>query len=75
MNKQNDDFHKLNENDLKMVTGGYNGQCFVYEVKKGDCLSVIARRFGTTVKDLVEINNIKNPNLLNEGDKLLVPYK
>ena len=75
MNKKNDNSHALNENDLEMVSGGYNGPCFVYVVKKGDCLSVLAQRYGTTVRELIEINNLKNPNQLFEGNKLLIPYK
>ena len=38
-----------------------------YTVKKGDTLSGIAKKYKTTVKKLVEINNIKNPDLINIG--------
>lgn len=73
MDKKNN-FQVLNENDLEMVTGGFNGPCFVYVVEKGDCLSALAQRYGTTVRDLVKMNNIKNPDQLYEGLKLLIPY-
>lgn len=43
-----------------------------YTVKKGDTLSVIAKKYGTTVNKLVKDNNIKNPNLINIGQKLKV---
>ena len=43
-----------------------------YTVKKGDTLSHIAKRFGTTVSNLVKINNIKNPNLIYPGQKLKI---
>lgn len=36
-----------------------------YVVKRGDTLSKIAKMYGTTVKALVEANNIENPNLIN----------
>ena len=65
----------INESELLNVGGGYTGQCFVYIIQKGDCLSVIAQRYGNTVKTLCELNNIKNPNLIYAGNKLLVPYK
>ena len=66
----------LTEEELTTVNGGaYQGTCFVYIIKKGDCLSVIAQRYGTTVKTLCELNNIKNPDLIYAGNKLLVPYK
>ena len=65
----------INESELLNVNGGvYTGPCFVYVIKKGDCLSVIAQRYGTTVKTLCELNNIANPNLIYAGNKLLVPY-
>ncbi len=43
-----------------------------YIVKKGDNLTKIAKRYGTTVKQLVVWNNIKNPNLIRVGQKLRV---
>lgn len=44
-----------------------------YTVEQGDTLSDIANRFGTTVQDLVQANDITNPDLLRIGDELIVP--
>lgn len=44
-----------------------------YRVKKGDTLSGIAKRFGTTVKALQELNNITDPRLLRIGQILKLP--
>ncbi len=44
-----------------------------YEVKWGDTLESIAYRFGTTVEELVRINNLANPNLIYIGQILKVP--
>lgn len=41
-----------------------------YIVKKGDNLTKIASRYGTTVSKLVELNNLKNPNLILVGQTL-----
>lgn len=41
-----------------------------YTVKKGDTLSSIAQKHKTTVADLVRINKIKNPDLINIGQVL-----
>jgi murein DD-endopeptidase MepM/ murein hydrolase activator NlpD len=41
-----------------------------YTVVRGDNLTRIAARFGTTVAKLVEINGIKNANLINVGQVL-----
>lgn len=44
----------------------------IYTVKYGDTLSEIAYRYGTTVADLVELNNIANPNLIYPNQKLRI---
>ncbi|HSG15428.1 MAG TPA: LysM peptidoglycan-binding domain-containing protein [Anaerolineae bacterium] len=45
------------------------GGC-TYVVQPGDTLSSIAVRHGTTVRELVVINNIANPNLIYAGQTL-----
>ena len=73
--KMLENLEALKENEIQEINGGaYEGTCFVYIIKKGDCLSVIAQRYGTTVKLLCEINGIDNPNLIYEGHRLLIPY-
>lgn len=44
-----------------------------YTVQSGDTLGVIARRFGTTIAELVRLNNLANPDALQVGQKLVVP--
>ena len=41
-----------------------------YTIKRGDTLSSIAKRFGTTVQNLQKLNGIKNINLIFAGRKL-----
>lgn len=43
-----------------------------YSVKSGDTLSSIAKKYNTTVNQLVSWNNIKNKNLIYPGQKLRV---
>ena len=50
---------------------GVNNKVY-YTVKSGDTLSAIAKRYGTTVNQLVAWNNIKNPNLIYPNQKLRV---
>lgn len=38
-----------------------------YKIKSGDTLSGIAKKFGTTVSKLAQLNNIKNVNLIYAG--------
>ena len=44
-----------------------------YTVKKGDTLSSIAKKYGITVSQIVNINNIKHPNLIYVGQVLTIP--
>ena len=44
-----------------------------YTVKRGDTLSSIARRYGTTVQALLTANPRTNPNLIYVGETLIIP--
>jgi lysozyme len=46
---------------------------FYYTVRRGDTLSSIARRYGTTVQAIVQANGIVNPNLIFSGQRLWIP--
>lgn len=51
----------------KKVAGTY------YTVKKGDTLSGIARKYDTTIQKILALNtNIKNPNLIEVGQRIRV---
>ncbi|MBO0691266.1 MAG: LysM peptidoglycan-binding domain-containing protein [Acidimicrobiaceae bacterium] len=54
-------------NSVEVPSGG------VYTVQAGDTLSDIAARFGTTVAQLVSLNRIDNPNLIQIGQVLQLP--
>ena len=45
----------------------------VYTVKKGDTLSGIAAKYGTTYQELAKYNGIQNPNLIHVGQKIKIP--
>lgn len=67
---------QIKDDELNNVNGGtYTGACFPYVVKKGDCLSVIAQRYHTTVDTLCAINHIIDRNMIYAGHTLLIPYK
>ncbi len=44
-----------------------------YVVQEGDTLGEIARRFRVSVQDLIRTNNIRDPNLLSAGARLVIP--
>lgn len=64
------------ERKERLTKAGYNynriqekvnkrlNQNLTYIIKKGDTLTSIARKHNTTVNKLVELNNIKNPDLI-----------
>lgn len=45
----------------------------VYTVKKGDTLSKIAAKYGTTYQAIAAYNGIKNPNAIRVGQKIKIP--
>lgn len=56
----------------------YKGQATgdnVYQIKKGDTLSKIAKDAGTTVAELVKLNGIKDPNRIAAGASITLPAK
>ena len=57
---------KVNELCGGASTGTY------YVVKSGDTLSAIAKKYGTTVAQLVKLNGIKNANLIYVNQKIRV---
>ena len=57
------------DNELENVAGGAGYRNDYYVVKRGDTLSAIARRYGTTVSQLMALNPyIENANLIYPGD-------
>lgn len=45
----------------------------IHNIKWGDTLSALANRFGTTVRDLAQANNIADPNKIIAGGSLQIP--
>jgi len=46
-----------------------------HELKKGDTLLALARRYNTRVDDIVTLNQIKNPRSLSIGTELILPLQ
>ena len=66
----------LNSDELERVAGGrYLGPTFVYVIQQGESLSLLAQRFGTTVRVLRELNDIRDPNAVRPGARLLIPQR
>jgi murein DD-endopeptidase MepM/ murein hydrolase activator NlpD len=48
-------------------------QTGTHAVQPGDTLALVARRYGTSVEVLAQLNHLTNPNLIYVGQTLLVP--
>ena len=60
--------NELRDDELEQVTGGVQ----YYTIQKGDTLSIIAKKYSTTVEQLCRWNNIPNPNYLVAGKRIRV---
>ena len=45
----------------------------IYYTKEGDTLWNIAKKFGSTVDEIVKVNNIENPDVIMPGEQLFIP--
>ena len=61
----------LNDEDVEMVNGGTQ---IPYIIKNGDTLGVLSTKFNCSVEDICKWNNIKDPNKINAGQKLIFKY-
>lgn len=56
----------------EILLGNNTQKEIIYIVKKGDTLSAIAKKFGTTYQKIAKDNNISNPNLIYPNQKLVI---
>lgn len=47
----------------------------VYIIQHNDTLWKIAKKYSTTIEDIVSLNELENPDMLEYGRKLLIPKK
>ncbi|HEX3014833.1 MAG TPA: LysM domain-containing protein [Desulfobacteria bacterium] len=45
----------------------------VHFVRRGETLSIIARKYGTTVHAIMAANNLRNPHVIYPGQRLIIP--
>lgn len=46
-----------------------------HQIKKGDTLQVLARKYRIQVNDIIALNNIRNPRTIQIGTNLILPLK
>lgn len=49
------------------------GDHIIHTIVRGDTLTAIAKRYGITLRQLIEVNQIENPNLIRVGQRLIIP--
>ena len=49
------------------------GDPLIYTIQPGDTLFSIAGNYGVSLDELVELNNIENPDNIRAGDELFIP--
>lgn len=54
------------------ANGGTGGEG-TYTVQPGDTLAAIAQQFGVTVQEIVDANDIANPDVIRPGQVLEIP--
>lgn len=65
---------EFNDDELQFVNGGaFTGKAITYVVKRGDTLSKIAQKYHTSVRSLMQMNNIKIDSRIAVGDKIRIP--
>lgn len=62
----------VNDGDIRGFYNGGSSGAQYYTVKSGDCLSVIAQKYGTTVSQLQSWNGISNPDVIYAGQRIRV---
>jgi len=58
-----------------IANSGANIQTSIHTVQKGDTLYALARRYGTTAKDLANLNGISLNSILRIGQRLKIPVR
>ena len=61
----------MNDDQMDQVTGG---SVLPYVVQAGDTLSAIAKKYNVTLEQLMKWNNIKDPNILTVGQRLVIKF-
>jgi LysM repeat protein len=69
------DIHKIYEGQVLIIPAGAVTPApgtFIYTIVRGDTLSQIAKRYGTTVARLRELNVLRKDNLIFPGQRIVV---
>lgn len=69
----NTNMNIIDEIEMLEEENNANPSMVIYIVKEGDTLWNIAKKYKTTMEDIINVNNLENPNMLSIGQKLFIP--
>lgn len=70
---RNQEVNVIQKVDSEIEDGLEDYSVIIYVIKKGDTLWQIAKKFKSTVDDIVRANAIENPDKINIGEKIYIP--
>lgn len=70
---RNESIPVISDIAIQEEENGEDYSVIIYVVKSGDTLWKIAKRFGSTVDDIVRVNGIERPDKINIGEKIYIP--
>ena len=80
------EMNELKINELEEIVGGNNdggyerrprekSNCFIYQIRRGDTLSRLAGRYGTTVSRIMAVNpELVDASYIVTGHYIYIPY-
>ena len=68
-----DKFVEATTKFFEFFTEPFKGGNGDHKIKEGECLSEIAEKYGCSLAELQELNNIKDPDKIKEGQVLKIP--
>ncbi len=69
---ENEKIEYVNNIIIKDETSKNDYNMYLYFVKNGDTIWNIAKKFKVTMQDIIDINNLEEPDKINIGDKLYI---
>lgn len=63
----------IDEIDMEEENNNSNPSMVIYIVKDGDTIWNIAKKYKTTMQEIINVNNLDNGNLIIVGQKLFIP--
>lgn len=70
---ENSTIHIIDGINIAELENEMTPSMIIYIVKDGDTLWNIAKRYRTTMDDIITVNQLENPNNLSIGQKLFIP--